>query len=337
MILRRERLKMNIDLEKTRHYTTEAKRVCKNLTNHIPDTAILIEPFVGEGHLLSLFPNHNWITYDINDDVKADFHQDTLKKIPDYSNKWVITNPPYLAKNKAKEKSYFKTSKYNDLYKISLASFIGCEGGIVIIPLNFLTDEGSKEIRKDFLSKYQIVELNIFTQPVFETTTYSVCAFAFIKKENDYQKITATIYPGEETLTYIAEKRYNYRMAGDFFDKIEKEIPIFNRLTDKNTTDYITNMKLYALDTRTERIHIKYPSESFIGKNSDRTYLTFTSKKFFSENQQELLARNFNKNLNEIRDKYKNLIFTNYRDWNRKRIGFDFAYKFLSLIAREMK
>jgi len=31
------------------------------------------------------------------------------------------------------------------------------------------------------LSNFQILELNVFTVPVFETTTYSVCSFAFSK------------------------------------------------------------------------------------------------------------------------------------------------------------
>lgn len=98
--------------------------------------------------------------------------------------KWVITNPPFLAKNKATDKKYFLNNKYDDLYKISLSSIIGCEGGIIIVPLNFLTDEDSQDIRIDFLSTYCIDRVNVFTIPVFKTTSYSVCAFAFHKEKN---------------------------------------------------------------------------------------------------------------------------------------------------------
>lgn len=323
------------DLEKTQHYTTEAEEICNNLIHYIPDDAILVEPFVGDGDLKALFPNHKWLTYDIDESTNAMYHQDTLKIKPDYTGKWIITNPPYLAKNKAKDKSYFIDSKNDDLYKISLASFIGCEGGIVIVPLNFLTDEESKDIRKDFLSNYEILELNVFTQPIFKTTTYSVCAFAFKKKDNSIQEINTNILPEGDNFKYIADKKHNYRMAGDFFDLVSKEKSIFGRLTDSNE-DIILNLNLHALDTRSERLHIEYSEDHFIGKNTDRTYLTFTSKREFTEEEQKLIASEFNARLNSMRDNYKNLILTNYRDWNRKRIGFTFAYKLLSMIVKEL-
>lgn len=94
------------DLEKTKHYTTKAGKICSNLIHYIPNEAKLIEPFVGGGDLLFLFPNHEWEKYDI-EDVGDNIVQDTLKNPPSYCNKWVITNPPYLAKNKAADKSLF--------------------------------------------------------------------------------------------------------------------------------------------------------------------------------------------------------------------------------------
>lgn len=124
-------------------------------------------------------------------------------------------------------------------------------------------------------------------------------------------------------------------MAGDFFDEIDKEKSIFGRLT-ATTTDNITKMKLYALDTRTEKIRLTYGEEPYIGKKSDRTYLTFTTKRNFTDEQQMQLVEEFNAQLNTERDKYHNLILTNYRDWNRKRISFTFAYKLLSKIVREL-
>lgn len=55
------------DLQKTIHYTTKAQEICGNLVKYIPDNAKLIEPFVGDGDLISLFPEHNWEKYDIED------------------------------------------------------------------------------------------------------------------------------------------------------------------------------------------------------------------------------------------------------------------------------
>lgn len=45
------------DLQKTIHYTTHAAEICSNLIKFIPPNAKLIEPFVGDGDLIQLFPN----------------------------------------------------------------------------------------------------------------------------------------------------------------------------------------------------------------------------------------------------------------------------------------
>lgn len=44
------------DLQKTIHYTTESETICGNLTKYIPGNVKLIEPFVGGGDLINLFP-----------------------------------------------------------------------------------------------------------------------------------------------------------------------------------------------------------------------------------------------------------------------------------------
>lgn len=74
-----------------------------------------------------MFPNHSWETYDIQDNLGATA-QDTLLNPPDYKNKWVITNPPYLTKNKAKDKTIFNKYDVDDLYKATLKSILNCDG-----------------------------------------------------------------------------------------------------------------------------------------------------------------------------------------------------------------
>ena len=97
------------DLEKTIHYTTKAQEICTNLIPYITKEVQLIEPFVGEGDLIALFPEHNWEKYDVEDNGD-NIVQDTLLFPPCYTNKWVVTNPPYLAKNKAENKEIFATA-----------------------------------------------------------------------------------------------------------------------------------------------------------------------------------------------------------------------------------
>lgn len=320
------------DLKKTIHYTTHAAEICGNLIKYIPNDAVLVEPFVGDGDLLSLFPNRQWEKYDIED--KGDnILQDTLFNPPNYNNKWVITNPPYLAKNKAKDKAIFNKYNTDDLYKVFLLTLEKCRGGIVIIPTNFLTDERTSTIRKKFLSQFRILELNVFTQPVFDTTTYSVCSFAFIKSANtDVQSIKTNIFPQNKTIAIEIENKYGYRMAGEFFEKLKSTDNIFGRLVGISSPDFITDIKLYALDTRKERIRLEYDTEKYIGKETDRVYATLTCKKKLDEQQQQKLISEFNRQLEEFRDFYFDLPMTNYRDFNRKRIGFTFCYQFLSYI-----
>lgn len=321
------------DFEKTQHYTFQADLVCGNLTKYIPNDALLIEPFVGKGDLLSLFPKHRWETYDI---AAKEKHQqrDTLLNPPDYKGKYVITNPPFLAKNKAKEKEIFNKYNVDDLYKAALLSFHSCSGGIVILPTNFLTDERSSEVRKKFLKQYKILELNIFTEPVFESTTYSVCSFAFEKKENFVQTFPVNIFPAKKRADLTLSLDYNYQIAGEYFSALRNVENIFGRLTPK-ATDFLTDIKLYALDTREKRIRLEFNKEHYIGKDTDRMFATLTCKYQLTEKQQKQLIEEFNKEIERFRECYLDLPLSNYRDYGRKRIGFSLAYKILSKIYKD--
>lgn len=324
------------DLQKTIHYTTKAQEICSNLTKYIPEGSQLIEPFVGDGDLLPLFPTYNWEKFDIEDKIDS-IQQNTLLNPPSYVNKWVITNPPYLAKNKAKDKTIFNKYDVDDLYKATLISILDCEGGILIIPTNFLTDERTGIIRSKFLNQFEILEMNIFTEPVFITTTYSVCSFAFKRKNNNQmpQTFIVNINPKKEQTTITIYPEYDYRLAGEFYNSLSSTKNIFGRLVGSKSIDYITNIKLYALDTRSERIRVEYNENHYEGKNTDRSYATFTCKYQLTKEQENILINEFNKQIEAFRKQYFDLSLTNYRDYNRKRIGFNFAYQLLSKIYNE--
>lgn len=324
------------DLKRTIHYTTKAQEICANLIHYIPEHADLIEPFVGDGDLLALFPNRQWEMYDI-EDKGNNIVQDTLLSPPDYKGKWVITNPPYLAKNKAKNKEIFNTYDTDDLYKATLLSLLDCDGGILIIPTNFLTDERTGPVRSKFLNQFEILEMNVFTEPVFITTTYSVCSFAFRRKSNGKlpQTFSININPQGKQVNITIYPDYDYRIAGEFYHTLTSTSNIFGRLVGTESTDYITNIKLYALDTRSERIRVEYNTEHYVGKTTDRVYATFTCKKPLTESQEKFLVNEFNKQIEAFRKQYYDLSMTNYRDYNRKRIGFTFAYQLLSKIYNE--
>ena len=124
-------------------YTTNYEYILSNM--EIPNNVkTIIEPFVGNGDLLKFIKNkdkYNIEIYDIDPVLIDTIKRDTIKNPPDYTNKFILTNPPYLARNKNKNKELYEKYNCNDLYKCFIRNIITntCQGGIIIIPLNFLS------------------------------------------------------------------------------------------------------------------------------------------------------------------------------------------------------
>ena len=129
---------------------------------------------------------------------------------------------------------------------------------------------------------------------------------------------------------------YNYRLGGDIVNTIESYKNYFGRLTSTTpTSKFITNIKLYGLDTRNERIHVAF-EEPYVGKQTDRVYATFVCDMEIPEDVQKKMVELFNEKFEQFRLDTFDLALTNYRDYNRKRVGFEFAYRFLSMIYDEI-
>ena len=327
------------DIIKTQHYTTNYDAICGNLIQYIPQDAQLVEPFVGQGDLLNLFPTHQWELYDLDPKIEGCITQDTLTNVPDYTHKFVITNPPYLAKNKAQDRAIYEQYNLDDLYKIALKTMLSADGGILIIPTNFFCDNYSQKIREEFLDTFDILSVNVFTEPIFDDTTYSVCAFAFSRKTcpSDSQCFNVTKYPSTEQYNITIEKQYGYRIGGQVFDTLSNVQPIFTRLLkDKRPSGFITKINLYTIDTRTTPLCLTFGEDAYYGKSTDRTYATLVSNVELSEDEQRLLVDRCNEFLTSFRLENGNLVFTNYRDYDRKRVEFDFIYRLLTLLLQNI-
>ena len=101
-------------------------------------------------------------------------------------------------------------------------------------------------------------------------------------------------------------------------------------------------MFLRAIDSKSvKRIQIEdirdYGIAGLAGKNTSRNMAHLIFDKDIPINEQVGLMTQFNKELNENRDKYFSYFLTNFRDHNRKRISFDLVYKFLNYIYHEKK
>jgi hypothetical protein len=335
-------------------YTTNQQYILQGMK--IPDNIKnIIEPFAGNGDLINFIENEqdknniNYIIecYDIEPKKTYILKQDTIKNPPDYNNKYLITNPPYLARNKSKDKSLFDKYHVNDLYKCVIKDILTniCLGGIFIIPLNFWCSirNADIELRKAFLEKYNIILLNIFEEQVFDDTTYTICSFQFeLKKNNDYSnKINIIVYPSKTNINIELNNGNNFIIGGDIYNLKLKNTYKITRLTKKNKEKSNTNILVKCIDDNIKsQIGLSFVEDKDIyidntPNQTARTYATLIIEPKIEKDKQKQLIAKFNKYLEEHRKKYNSLFLTNYReskDIARKRISFDLVYSITGYI-----
>lgn len=358
-------------------FTKNSDYILNGFSGYIKDKEV-IDPFAGSQDLLfwaKKYGAKKAIGLDIDQryiDNKKVFQKDSINCRGRY--KFVLTNPPYLHKNKAKveiKEKYFSggNSRFEDLYQVSLNAMSDSEEGIIIVPLNFLSAENSSKIRRIFFDKFEIVRLNIFSEQVFEDTTYNVISFYFRRKKyfSDKNKISAVIFPEKKQISFTIEREYGWQLGGDFINRIKNtknDLGVF-RLTedylrsgeykvemalqnikDKRTFQISKDLKrlidknilfLRAIDSKNgKKIQLedirKYGIAGLVGKNTSRNMAHLIFKEEIPIEKQIKLKDEFNKILNRERNKYLSLFLTNFRDNNRKRISFDFAYSFINYL-----
>lgn len=326
-------------------FTTNYKYILSNL--FVPQNIKkIIEPFCGNGDLLNFIDKNKYTLecYDIEPKHKYIVKRDTIKDPPKYTNSFIITNPPYLSRNKSSNKELFDQNDVNDLYKCHIKDLLKNHpiGGIIIIPLNFFCSIRNMdiELRKKFLNTYVIKQLNIFEEQVFDDTTYTVCSFQYEYKPNSNQTIPITIYPSKTKLNFLLNDNNNYTIGGEIYNIEDNEDYKITRLIEGETAN--TNLLLKAIDDNDKsKIKLEYVSDDkrYFGKISSRTYATLTITPKISEDIQKKIAIEFNKYLDDNREKYNSLFLTNYRESKkiaRKRISFDLAYKIVGMILKKI-
>ena len=334
-------------------YTTNQEYILQGI--NIPSSIKnIIEPFAGNGDLITFIEkeqNKNNVKYiiecyDIEPKKKYIIKKDTIKNPPDYTNKYLITNPPYLARNKSKDKSLFNKYDVNDLYKCVIKDILTniCLGGIFIIPLNFWSSIriADIELRKSFLEKYKIILLNIFEEQVFNDTSYTICSFQFeLIKNNDINELNIIVYPSKTLITVELTSNNNFMIGGDIYNLKLKNIYKITRLTKKNKSKSNTNILVKCIDDNiNSRIGLSFVEDDNIyvdntPNQTARTYASLIIEPKIEPDKQKQLIIKFNKYLDEHRKKYNSLFLTNYReskDIARKRISFDLVYSITQYI-----
>jgi hypothetical protein len=321
-------------------YTTNSDYILQNLT--LPKNIHVIEPFVGQGDLME-WVNKNIdissvMTYDLDPKINCDEVRDTILRPPSYFGKYVITNPPYLAKNKNNDKTLYDKYKVDDLYKAFILTLVDgdCNGGIIIIPLNFFSSENG-ETRLKFLSKYRIGVVNVFEERVFDDTSYTVCSFNFIKEDKNIlnQNVKFIIHPNKKEMVFNLISENGFRVGGDVLN-CKNNLKLGRLLIGQTPS---TNMTLYSVDSGTldGRIRLVMHDKPFFGKETDRVFCTITSPVKL-RNEEEICNR-FNQKLEELRESYNSLFLTNYREstkhYSRKRISFKQGFCLINQIIEE--
>lgn len=159
-------------MSKVEHYSTNKALVEGiDISEDVKDNATIIEPFCGNGDLLKLLDITDALTYDISESSIAKVRKDTLLENVLTKDSFVITNPPYTANNKLKKDSPYKTLMGNgvdDLYQIFIKQCIDSNvaGGVIVVPINFITGKATTKIRHMFLAQYSIITLNLFERKI---------------------------------------------------------------------------------------------------------------------------------------------------------------------------
>ena len=320
-------------------YILQNIKIPNNITN-------IIEPFAGEGDLIKYInkfsKNFNIEMYDLDPKQDNIIKRDTLLKPPNYKDKFVLTNPPYLARNKSSNKDLYDKYNVNDLYKCFIVNLLDtpCIGGILILPINFISSIRKNDVllRKRFLSIYSIKQINIFEEQVFSDTTCTVCSILFLKDSSN-NKINIDIYPLKINFKTILNKDNNYSIGGEIYNLKTNTNYKIKRLTSKNLKEKNTNIVIKCLDDNSSNmIQAEYISDNdklFIDntpKKSARSYLTLIITPAINDEKQKELVIKFNEFLNKNRKKYYSLFLPNYReskDIARKRISFDLVYSII--------
>ena len=337
-------------------YTTQSVNILTGF--FLPsDVTRIIEPFVGKGDLIPFIETRGLHTtielYDIDpkDSLllihKEVIRRDTLRYPPNYTDAFVVTNPPYLYRSKSRDKSYYQLYQTDDLYKCFLKSLLcgqGPRGGILILPLNFFSSikRSDGELRREFLTRFHIRRLNIFEEQVFSDTASAVCSFSFERSEQRLmkQEIETYFYPTETREVFVVKEKYDFLIGGKIYHlKTSPHLKI-SRLMEGQQPN--TNLKLIALDdgrVSGSRIRLEYTLKHYYGKPTSRSYASLLIEPTISEERQKILVQQFNEFIERYRTKYHSLFLPNYReckDYPRKRIPFTLAYSILNhLLSHE--
>jgi len=343
---------------KGQFYTVNSSYILDGLDGPPLTARCVVEPFAGKGDLLEWLSKklngvvHCIQSYDIDPKKAGVVQRDTLMNPPNYKDAWILTNPPYLARNKCDKKELFDKYDTNDLYKCFIASLTQqthcCAGGIFIIPAGFFLSSRDLDVRcrNNFLTKYRLLKVKYFEETVFPDTTTTVVAFSFVKAVDPLkeQSVEWISLPSGSKRTFNMTAANHWIIGGDIYKlPVNLDIKIRRHVAGKKISDgeQLTNLTLCALDSGTQdgRICLEYKAGYiYPAKECSRTYATLCIQgRTLDEAGQKKLSLDFNALIEKKRDETWSLFLPQFREskeYARKRIPFELAYLIVSHLLR---
>ena len=331
-------------------FTTNAAYILDGMT--IPENAKIIESFAGSLDLVRWAETSGHSVaelYDICPTTDRVIQRDTLLNPPNYEGKFVLTNPPYLARNKSDDKSIFEKYSTNDLYKGFLYSMQKASGGLIIIPAGFFMSARDVDIkcRNAFMEQFTIKKVNYFEERVFQDTPITVVAILFERSETPLvsQTVVWNIFPGNVKKTFVMRQDLGWIIGGDVYAMKSSGMKIRRYVSGMSLKngEYISGLTLNALDSGTQngRIKLTYqPGYVYEGKHTSRSFATLCLNVVLSEEEQIRVAEDFTRFVEAKREEWHSLFLPMYREskeYSRKRIPFELAYNIVSYIIAEKR
>ncbi len=331
--------------EKGQFYTTHASYILEGMS--LPDHCRCVEPFAGKGDLLSWIQQNgcSLVAYDIDPKHPSVVQRDTLVNPPDYTDQWIITNPPYLARNKTENKKMFDLYQTNDLYKCFIYSVVQQNrhsGGIWILPAGFFFSHRDVDVRcrNEFMKHNRILRVNYFEETVFEDTSTTVVAISFVRAPlMEEQTVEWVRFPSKESKVFTMSSSKEWIIGGHVYTLPTSTVKLRRHVEGSplKENEQQTYLTLNALDsgTTTGRISLTFkPGYIYPAKDSSRTYATLRILgRHLTEEEQQKLSVRFNTFLEEKRTETWGLFLPQYREskeYARKRIPFELAYRIIS-------
>lgn len=285
----------------------------------------IIDPFGANGELFGLYPDKTWLVSP--EEKYQKIYEDMINNPVDYTDKWVVSRPydlPIDTSNWKEKKKLFEKVKMNNTYEYFIRSIIGCNGGILIVPVNFFSSwrPGAQEVTKLFLSNYKICRVNFFQFLIsrYDRRPGRFCAFSFYKKKNTSQKVPFYVWrkKGEEPQyrEILLEEQYDYRILGKELNDIFSSTRYF---WDNHVQAHIglnpTYIRCRYMDKPQKQQRMSFEMRgNMIPEETIRRLIDLYTPETITPKQQEIIVAKSQAFLEKMRDDCADTLFTTKTD-----------------------